>query len=164
MNRVHLAIAASCVAVAAVATIAAWQTRPAVAQEAFAGSWDVVNVQPAPWTQGSSTDKPYINEEIARGRITFMPDSVQGPDFLNCDKAKYEIAKVPPEYLFQGGLTDPAPQAKELGFTGGEILQLGMSCISGDADISMDFDLVSEDTAVFALDNMIYTMKRVNPE
>lgn len=164
MNRVHLAIAATCFAVAAVATVAAWQTRPAVAQEAFAGSWDVVNVQPAPWTQGSATDKPHVNEEVARGRITFMPDSVQGPAFLNCDKAKYEIAKVPPEYLFEGGLTDPVRQAKELGFTGGEILQLSMGCISGDADIGMDFDLISEDTAVFALDNMIYTMKRVNPE
>ena len=164
MNRVHLAIAATCFAVAGVATIAAWQSRPAVAQEAFAGSWDVVSVQPAPWVDANSADKPILNEEVARGRITFMADSVQGPSFLNCDKAKYEIAKVPPEYLFEGGLIDPVRQAKELGFAGGEILQLSMGCISGDADIGMDFDLISEDTAVFALDNMIYTMKRVNPE
>lgn len=163
MKRVHLAIAATCIAVAAIGSVAIWQTQPAVAQEAFAGSWDVVDVQSAPWVNANSGDKPYLNEEIARGRITFMADSVQGPAFLNCDKAKYEIAKVPPEYLFQGGLADPARQAKDLGFTGGDILQLSMSCVSGDADISMDFDLIDEDIAVFALDNMIYKMQRVKP-
>lgn len=163
MNRIHLAIAATCCAVAAVGTIAVWQMRPAQAQEAFAGTWDVVDVRPAPWVGTNSSDKPYLNEAIARGRITFMADSVQGPDFLNCDKAQYDIAKVPPEYLFQGGLTDPANQARELGFKGGEILQMSMSCIAGDADIGMDFDLIDEDVAVFALDNMIYKMHRVKP-
>jgi hypothetical protein len=163
MKRAHLAIAASCIAIAAIGTIGIWQTHPAAAQEAFTGSWDVVAVQPAPWVDASSTDKPVPNEEIARGRITFMADSVQGPAFLNCDKAKYEIAKVPPEYLFEGGLTDPVRQAKELGFNDGDILQLSMGCISGDADIGMDFDLIADDIAVFALDNMIYKMQRVKP-
>lgn len=163
MKRVHLAIAASCFAIAVTGTIGIWQTHPAVAQEAFAGSWDVVSVQPAPWVDANSADKPILNEEVARGRITFMADSVQGPSFLNCDKAKYEIAKVPPEYLFEGGLTDPARQAKELGFKGGDILQLSMGCVSGDADIGMDFDLIDEDVVVFALDNMIYRMQRVKP-
>ncbi len=163
MKRVHLAIAASCFAIAVIGTIGIWQTHPAVAQEAFAGSWDVVSVQPAPWVDANSADKPILNEEVARGRITFMADSVQGPSFLNCDKAKYEIAKVPPEYLFEGGLTDPARQAKELGFKGGDILQLSMGCVSGDADIGMDFDLIDEDVVVFALDNMIYRMQRVKP-
>jgi hypothetical protein len=163
MKRVHLAIAASCFAIAAIGTIGIWQTHPAVAQEAFAGSWDVVSVQPAPWVDANSADKPILNEEVARGRITFMADSVQGPAFLNCDKAKYEIAKVPPEYLFEGGLTDPVRQAKDLGFKGGDILQLSMGCVSGDADIGMDFDLIAEDIAVFALDNMIYRMQRVKP-
>ncbi len=163
MKRVHLAVGAACFTVAALASAAVLQMRPAIAQESFTGSWDVVDVQPAPWIQGSSTDKPYVNEEIARGRITFMQDSVQGPGFLDCDKATYEINKVPLEFLFQGALTDPARQAKELGFNGGEILQLSMACASGDADISMDFDILNENTAVFALDNMIYSMKRVNP-
>jgi hypothetical protein len=137
---------------------------PASAQDAFAGSWDVVDVQPAPWVDAASGNQPMLNEEVARGRITFMADSVQGPGFLNCDKAHFEIAKVPPEYLFQGGLTEPVRQAKELGFQGGEILQLSMSCMSGDADIGMDFDLVDANIAVFALDNMIYKMERVKAE
>jgi hypothetical protein len=167
MNPKHLAVAVACIAAACLGTIAVWQTPSAVAQEAFAGSWagswDVVDAQPAPWIDSNAPEKPTINEEIARGRITFMSDSVQGPAFLNCDKARFEIVKVPPEYLFQGGLTDPARQARELGFNGSDVLQLGMVCVAGGADISMDFDLVDESTALFALDNMIYRMRRVQP-
>lgn len=162
MTRVQIAIALIGAAIAAAGTGAILKAGPAEAQEAFAGSWDVVDVQPAPWVNG--TDKPFINEEIAKGRITFMADSVQGPAFLNCDKAQYEVSKVPPEYLFQGGLTDPVRQAADLGFKGGDILQLSMGCIADDADISMDFDIIDANVAVFALDNMIYTMKRVKAE
>ena len=164
MTRVKIAIAVVGLAVAATGIGFILKAGPASAQEAFAGSWDVFNVHAAPWVDANVDTKPYLNEEIARGRITFMADSVQGPGFLNCDKAHFEIMKVPPEYLFQGGLTDAPRQAKELGFTNGEILQLSMSCISDDADISMDFDLIDQDTAVFALDNMIYRMKRVKAE
>ena len=164
MKRVQIAIATLGMAVAAAGTVAILKAGPAEAQEAFAGSWDVIDVQPAPWVDANGTDKPYLNEEIAKGRITFMADSVQGPGFLNCDKAHYEISKVPPEYLFQGGLTDPARQAKELGFKGGEILQLSMSCIADNADIGMDFDIIEDGIAVFALDNMIYKMQRVKAD
>ena len=163
MKGTYLAIAVAGLTVAISATVAFLHTRPAAAQEAFAGSWDVINAQPAPWVGESSDSKPYLNEEIVRGRITFMADSVQGPAFLNCDEANYQLLKVPPAGLFQGALTDPQNQAKELGFKEGEITQLRMQCASGNADIEMDFDLVSEDTAVFAVDNIIYTMRRVNP-
>lgn len=164
MKRVQIALAAAGMVVAAAGLATMLNAGPAEAQEAFAGSWDVVDVQPAPWFDTSGTEKPYLHEEIAKGRITFMADSVQGPEFLNCDKVQYTISKVPPEYLFEGGLTDPARQAKELGFKGGEILQLSMGCIATDADISMDFNLIDEDVAVFALDNMIYRMKRVTAQ
>jgi hypothetical protein len=164
MTRVKIAIAALGLAVAASGIGFILKAGPASAQEIFAGSWDVFNVHAAPWLDANVDSKPYLNEEIARGRITFMAESVQGPGFLNCDKAHFEVMKVPPEYLFQGGLTDAARQAKDLGFAEGEIVQLSMSCISDDADISMDFDLIDQDTAVFALDNMIYRMKRVKAE
>ncbi|MBK8160602.1 MAG: hypothetical protein IPK59_18150 [Rhodospirillaceae bacterium] len=164
MTRIQLVIATLGLAIAATGIGFILKAGPASAQEALAGSWDVFNVHAAPWVDANSDNKPYLNEEIARGRITFMADSVQGPGFLNCDKAHFEVMKVPPEYLFQGGLTDPARQAKELGFAEGDILQLSMSCISDVADISMDFDLIDQDTAVFALDNMIYRMKRVAAE
>ena len=44
------------------------------------------------------------------------------------------------------------------------ILLLRLAWISGDAVFGMDFDLIDEDIAVFALDNMIYKMKRVKAE
>jgi hypothetical protein len=164
MMRIHIAIAVFGIAIAAAGIGVILETGPAIAQDAFVGSWDVVDVQPAPWVDPNASEKPYLHDDIAQGRITFMADSVQGPGFLNCDKAHYETSKVPPDYLFEGGLTDPVRQAKELGFKGGEILQMSMGCLAGDADISMDFDIIDEGVAVFALDNMIYKMKRVTAQ
>ncbi|MBL8711132.1 MAG: hypothetical protein JNL25_18200 [Rhodospirillaceae bacterium] len=132
------------------------------AQAPFAGSWDVFDVQPAPWLAGDY--QPYIHDDIAKGRITFMASSVQAPGLLDCDKAAFEVATVPPEFLFQGGLNDPARQAAALGHNGADIRNLAMTCANGNADISMDFSLIDDDLIVFALDNMIYRMRRVNPE
>jgi hypothetical protein len=149
------AVAVGCLAVAAGTLL-----RPGLADgpEPFAGSWDVVDVQPAPWVE-SGQEFP-VNEEIAKGRITFMAKSVQAPDFLNCDNASFELTTVPPEFLFQGGLTDPATQAAALGYKGGEIHNLAMSCISSTADISMDFSMIADGVIVFALDNSIFRMER----
>lgn len=147
-------------AVASLGVAAATLLRPGLADgpEPFAGSWDVVDVQPAPWVEAGQQFP--VNEEIAKGRITFMAKSVQAPGFLNCDNAKFELTTVPPEFLFQGGLSDSATQAAALGYTGGEIRNLAMSCVSGDADVSMDFSMIAEDVIVFALDNSIYRMGR----
>ena len=70
------------------------------------------------------------------------------------------VQEVGPDYLFEGGLTDPVKQAAALGFTSQKIVSLSMGCVSNDADIEMDFDLIDHDTAVFALNNVIYKMVR----
>lgn len=147
-------VSAGCLAIAAGTLL-----RPGLADgpEPFAGSWDVVDVQPAPWVEAGQ--QVPVNEEIAKGRITFMAKSVQAPGFLNCDNAAFELTTVPPEFLFQGGLSDPATQAAALGYQGGEIRNLAMSCISGNADISMDFSMIADGVIVFALDNSIYRME-----
>lgn len=148
------AIAVGCLAVAAGTLL-----RPGLADgpEPFAGSWDVVDVQPAPWVENGQQFP--VNEEIAKGRITFMAKSVQAPGFLNCDQAKFKLTTVPPEFLFQGGLANPATQAAALGYKGGEIRNLAMSCVSGTGDISMDFSMIADGEIVFALDNSIYRME-----
>lgn len=133
---------------------------PACAQEMFAGTWQVTDAQPAPWVDGSSSTQPDVNEAMRAGRITFAKDRVDGPPPLGCDRARYETNDVGPDYLFQGGLADPARQAAALGFTSDRIVALSMSCIRDDADIGMDFALVDDNTAMFALDNVIYTMVR----
>lgn len=161
MSKKQLIIAAAVLAVLGLA--ASLMLRPGLADAAapFAGSWDVIDVQPAPWVEADY--KGPVNEEIAKGRITFMGNSVQAPGFLNCDKAKFELSTVPPEYLFQGGLSDPQKQAAALGHKGGEIQNLAMSCDRSDADVYMDFSLIDADLMVFALDNMIYRLTRVAP-
>ncbi|WP_374368003.1 hypothetical protein [Dongia sp.] len=159
MTKRFLLLGAATLAIAGIAAGMLLRPGLADAEEPFAGSWDVVDVQPAPWVEGGA--QAPIHEEIAKGRITFMANSVQAPGFLNCDKAHFEITKVPPEFLFQGGLTDPTTQAAAMGYKGGEIENLAMTCESGDADISMDFSLIEDGVIVFALDNMIYRMQRV---
>ena len=133
--------------------------RPAAAQEMFTGTWAVVEAQPAPWvdTPGSA---PPVNEAMRQGRITLAADRVDGPPPLGCAQPRYEIVRAGPDYLFQGGLSDPAKQAAALGFGAGEIVHLSLACVRDDADIGMDFSLVDEDTALFALDNIIYRMVR----
>ena len=59
------------------------------------------------------------------------------------------------EYLFQGGLTAPAAQAAALGFRGPRIATLETGCAG-----AIDFHFVNAKTALFALDNMVYTLRK----
>ena len=134
--------------------------RPAAAQDAFAGTWAVIDAQPAPWVDGSAQNQADIDPVIRSGKFTFRKDSVDGPKPFNCKKVQYTLSEVGPDYLFEGGLTDPVKQASALGFKSQKIKSLNMGCVSSDADIEMDFDLIDRDTAVFALNNVIYKMVR----
>lgn len=138
--------------------------RPAGAQEMFAGSWVVVDAQPAPWVDGSSGAPPAVNEAVPGGRITFAADRVDGPPPLGCTEPRYQVIEAGPEYLFQGGLGDPTAQAAALGFAPGDIVHLSLGCVRDGADIGMDFSLLDPDTALFALDNVIYRMVRARPQ
>jgi hypothetical protein len=132
---------------------------PAAAQDVFTGTWRVVEARPAPWVEQGS-GQPSDNAAMKQGTITLAPERVDGPPPLGCTSPTYELNEVGPDYLFQGGLTDPGPQAAALGFTGTRIKLLSMSCVRDDADIGMDFALADDDTAMFALDNVIYRMVR----
>jgi hypothetical protein len=149
-----------CHTVIVCALLALSAVRPAAAQEMFAGTWAVVDAQPAPWVDGSGGSQPFANGAMRQGRITFAADRVDGPPPLGCGEARYEVVKAGPEYLFQGGLADPAAEAAALGFGGGEIVHLSLGCVRDGSDIGMDFSLVDDDTALFALDNVIYRMVR----
>lgn len=144
---------------AAAALLALPAGGPAAAQKMFAGSWTVVDAQPAPWVDAAAAP-PAVDAAMRQGRITFAADRAEGPPPLGCGQARYEIVRAGPEYLFQGGLADPAAQAAALGFAAGEIVHLSLACVRDNADIGMDFSLVDADTALFALDNVIYRMVR----
>ena len=109
---------------------------------------------------GSAENQPDIDAAIGHVRFTFKKDSVEGPAPFDCKKVQYTLSEVGPDYLFEGGITDPAKQAGALGFTSQKIVSLNMGRVSNDADIEMDFDLIDHDTAVFALNNVIYKMVR----
>ena len=133
---------------------------PAFAQDVFAGTWVVSDAQPAPWVDGSAQNQADFDEVIKHGKFTFRKDSVAGPPPFDCKKVQYTLSEVGPDYLFQGGLTDPVKQAAALGFTSQKIVSLNVGCVSNEADIEMDFALIDHDTAVFGLNNVIYRMRR----
>ena len=104
---------------------------PAAAQERFAGSWQVVKTQPAPWLAGAHALSPQIEPGLAHGTITFRRDRIDAPAPLGCGTPASKIASVPPDGLFQGGLddpgrgmTDPNGQAAALGFKSDAIVTL----------------------------------------
>ena len=133
---------------------------PALAQNVFAGTWVVSDAQSAPWVDKSVGTQPDIDQAISHGKFTFKKDSVEGPAPFDCKPVQYTPIGAGPDYLFEGGLTDPVKQAAALGFTSQKIVSLRMGCVRNDADIEMDFDLIDHDTAVFALNNVIYKMVR----
>jgi hypothetical protein len=131
------------------------------AQGEFAGAWKVVDAKPAPWVDTSPMNQPDINQALRHAQIVFRKKSVDGPQPLGCRKVQYTRSAVEPEELFQGGLTDPAAQASALGFRDERIESLNVGCLRSDADLEMDFAMVDHNTLVFALNNVIYRMKRV---
>ena len=95
-------------------------------------------------------------------RVTFEAKRIRGPDPLACSGPRYELTDVPAEGLFQGGLAeygDPAIGADALatrvGFAKRPIATLATGC-----EGAIDFHFTNPDTARFALDNMIYTLRR----
>jgi hypothetical protein len=120
----------------------------------FMGGWVVTEAKPAPWT--TAADPP--NAQLIDAKLSFGRTSVEGPAPIACEKATFWSEPGPPANLFAGNLTDPRKQARELGF-GTRIVILSVSCKSAETPVP-DFALVDEHTAMFALGNHIYIMKR----
>jgi hypothetical protein len=134
---------------------------PAAAQGVFAGSWKVVDAQIAPWAKPDASYKPAVDPKFAHAIFVFTKDRLSAPSPFNCE-AHYEIKTVEPGYLFQGAFDQDNPEqhAKALGFKSEKIVNLDFACMRGDADIEMDFHMADNDTIIFGLNDVIYTMKR----
>lgn len=74
---------------------------------------------------------------------------------LACRSPHYRVLEASPGYLFQGGLTSPAAQATALGFRSARIATLETGCTG-----AIDFHFINDATVLFALDNMIYTLRK----
>ncbi len=132
---------------------------PALAEEPILGTWAVTDAKVAPWYDGGGA-KPNIDPKLLHATLVFAKDSVKGPSAVACNKVRYTVNMIGPEDLFEGGLKNPAKDAAALGFKGGKITSINEGCLRSDADLEMDFPMIDKDTALFGLNNVVYTMKR----
>ena len=127
----------------------------AKAQRPFYGSWLIAAAHPAPWHNPADASTAPFDDHIVGKTIVYTPTRILGPRVLACRGPHYRMHEVPPDYLFQGGLTAPAAQAPALGFRGNRIATLETGCAG-----AIDFHFTDGSTALFALDNMIYTLRK----
>lgn len=125
------------------------------------GRWQIEAAAVAPWVAPDKIATTVKEDEVRRlvkQRITFEATAVKSGDpIFACKGASYEPTRLPPEGLFQGSL--PAPQsriARALGLPDG--LSPGVDVACPNSRFSYHFR--DKDTALFALDNVIYTLKR----
>ncbi len=126
----------------------------AAAASPLAGEWRVARGVVAPWA-GESAGRP------ATGwvglTLDFQQDRVEGPAPFPCDSARYTPILQPAEGLFEGSLPAPAARSAEaLGIAAGEVAGTRVICSSG----SFDFHQLGDDSALFGLDNVVWTLVR----
>ncbi|MDE8651609.1 hypothetical protein [Novosphingobium album (ex Liu et al. 2023)] len=121
----------------------------------YLGSWTIADARPAPWVGDRQPSGAAEWRRLVGRTVTFARTRIYGPPMLTCRKPDYRMIAVPPDMLFQGTLTDPVAQARALGFAGATIETLETGCAGWIA-----FHFVDPATARFALDDMIYTLRR----
>lgn len=120
----------------------------------YLGTWHIESSARAPWAT------PADRTRALTGNITFSEKRISGPGLLACRELKYDLATVPPDGLFQGMLGEgntAATAATKLGF-GPRIESLYTGC-----EHSIDFHFFNHETGAFALDNLIYRIRKINP-
>jgi len=157
----HLRLGVAGFAACAMAGLMAGQ---AAAQERFAGQWVIAGAVAAPWASnakdpGDEADaKRFVGE-----RLTIGSGAFRAPAPLGCARPTYVFHDRTAELLFEGGLnadgaekpTDPVLVARSLGITNKTMRAMTASCSE------VEFVLIDSDTVVFALNNRVFTMKRV---
>ena len=119
------------------------------------GVWTIVSARRAPWQTAAFPPDAAEMNRLAGARVIFKRDRIIAPSPLGCRKPHYEVRGYTPDMLFQGGLTSPTRQASALGFTGPKIPTLETGC-----EGALDFHFVDAKTAIFALNNSLYTITR----
>ncbi|MEO7998800.1 MAG: hypothetical protein ABI852_15225 [Gemmatimonadaceae bacterium] len=125
------------------------------AQGTFAGAWTIAEWSVAPWVPDAERARIKPNDNVLNHSLIFTAKHVVGPELLSCDTPKYQTISSPIEGLFEGGLLKPKTDGVALGFKA-PVKTLRPAC-------DFDFHLKDANTAMFALDNVLYTMKRKNP-
>ncbi len=130
----------------------------ACADQPFMGRWAIERADPAPWVDAAFVPDQDAVAVYVGQTVTFAPDRIEAPGLLACTNPNYAFVDVPAPGLFQGGLAGDAAtavaRANALGF-GANVATVKTSC---EHDIA--FHIRDNDHAAFALDNMVYWMKR----
>lgn len=119
------------------------------------GSWRVVGGARAPWLLPD--DAVPDTTEWKLETLVFDTDSVVGPGVLECRDPSYDNTRMPADALFQGNLPEPPERvARALGFRNETITGVSLTCDTG----VFEFHFVQKDTAIVAVDNVLWTMVR----
>ena len=122
----------------------------------FFGLWMITKATPAPWSDPAHRTDPFLAQRWVGKKVIFLLDAIDAPPPLGCDVPDYRTVEVPPKGLFYGNLTSPVIQAQALGFpAGAPVMTLQTDC-----EDPIDFHFVNLTTAMFALDDVIYTLRR----
>jgi hypothetical protein len=151
-------------AAVSIATVALTGAPLAFAANDLAGGWTIERADPAPWS--NDTDYQPYREAVplyVGKRVVFGTSRIDGPELLACGNPQYVMKDYRADLLFQGGLgafeqrggKRAEDTATEMGFKSRPIRTLETGC-----EHSFDFHMSDRDHAAFALDNMIYWLKR----
>ena len=137
---------------------------PSLAANEMTGKWTIERADDAPW----SNDKDYqpyrkaIADYVGK-HVNFEAKRIAGPELLACANPNYEMKDYSADMLFQGQLGESEGRggkkaedvATAMGFKTRPIHTLETGC-----EHSFDFHMSDADHAAFALDNVIYWLKR----
>jgi|AraplaMF_Col_mMF_1032025.scaffolds.fasta_scaffold00035_78 hypothetical protein len=148
------------------AVVCASSLSAAKAEDAFyLGQYKITEVVKAPWAKSDAELAPDEMKALVGQTITLKSDSVEGPGSFPCKGPKYEVLEGGPEMLFQGmfgqmhdesASNDPQKLAEQVGFSGAQYRTVITGC-----EYEVDFSFGADnDTAKFALNNAVYTLKR----
>jgi hypothetical protein len=137
----------------------------AAAEDAFYyGQWKITKAEVAPWAAAGSADVDEMMSLVGQ-TITLKSDAVEGPGSFPCKGPQYEVMQGGPDMLFQGmfgqmhdenAAADPQKLAEQVGFAGTQYRTVITGC-----EYAVDFSFGADnDTAKFALNNAVYTLKR----
>jgi hypothetical protein len=149
------------VSLRAVAALVMLAVTPAAAQDnRLLGTWEIVEAQPAPWTEeGQRASLTAQGQRLLKQVITFAAKEViSRHKALACKRAEYRTTDYEADAIFQGNLPEPNPTAAalRLGFKKGEIPGVDLKCRSG----AYSYHFRDRNTALTAFNNVIYTLRR----
>jgi hypothetical protein len=129
------------------------------------GQWKITEVAKAPWTKSDAELDQNEMKTLVGKTITLKSDAVDGPGSFPCKGPQYEVMAGGPDMLFQGmfgqmhddnASNDPQKLAAQVGFSGSQYRTVITGC-----EYEVDFSFGADnDTAKFALNNAVYTLKR----